>query len=254
MDKIVMKKEDLEMDLTTLNSAIELMEKKLALLKKNAKHMQGWIEEWRENRSGFGDTKSSQFRELLGESFVRSRELCRALEERDKVCKIDKFLPELQILLGNMHGGYSFENDRKNLIHILRNMLLAPVPEAGPRQERKLSLQGWEIESAKAEAGSVFADMERVRRPVLLNRILTERVLLELTSEELCEQSLIDTLRKCGIVTKYYEEVPERQERYFVTRERGASYPAFFVKEPGSKGLICENKGCYVPLRGAQEG
>ncbi len=89
---------------------------------------------------------------------------------------------------------------------------------------------------------------------MLLNRILTERVLLELTSEELSEQSLIDTLRKCGIVTKYYEEVRERPERYFVTRERGASYPAFFVTEPGSRGLKCESKGCYVSFNGTQEG
>lgn len=241
-------------DQATLNRVIEIYEGKIGLLKEIAGHMEGWAQTYPGSVPEPAIAEDvMQFRELLGESCQRSRELCAAIERRDKACKPDKFLPDLQLLLGSMHGGYDYAYYKKRLIDCLRSMLLAPVPKEEPWKEQELQLSNWEAKSAKAECRSVFADMERLRRPVLMNRILAERILLELTSEEFSEQSLTDVLRECGIYVRYYEEVGSAEKRSFVQREEGDSYPAFFVSAQDSGELKCERCGCHKLKRKENE-
>lgn len=237
---------DIKNDRETLNRAIEIFENRIVLLKEIAEHMEGWAQAYPGSVPETAVTEDvMQFRELLGESLWRSRELCAAIERRDKACKPDKFLPDLQLLLGNMHGGYDYAYYKESLIDCLRNMLLASVLKEEPWKEQELQLSDWKAKSAKAECRSVFADMERLRRPVLMNRILAERILLELTSEKFSEQSLMDVLEECGIVAKYYEEVECAERQSFVLREAGASYPAFFMYAQDSGELKCEYRGCH---------
>lgn len=237
---------DIKDDLVILKRVIDNFEGKIVRLKEIAGHMEGWAQAYPGSVLETAVTEDvMQFRELLGESLQRSRELCVAIERRDKACKPDKFLPDLQSLLGNMHGGYDYAHYKERLIDCLRNMLLASVPKEEPWKEQELQLSDWKAKSAKAECRSVFADMERLRRPVLMNRILAERILLELTSEEFSEQSLMDVLEECGIVAKYYEEVECAERQSFVLRETGASYPAFFMYAMDSGELKCEYRGCH---------
>lgn len=245
---------DIKDDQATLNRVIEIFEGKIGLLKEIAGHMEGWAQTYPDSVQETDIAEDvMQFRELLGESCQRSRELCAAIERRDKACKPDKFLPDLQLLLGSMHGGYDYAYYKKRLIDCLRSMLLAPVPKEESWKEQELQLSNWEAKSAKAECRSVFADMERLRRPVLMNRILAERILLELTSDEFSEQSLTDVLRECGIFIRYYEEVESTERQSFVLREEGGSYPAFFMYAQDSGELKCEYRGCHKLKREEKE-
>lgn len=193
--------------------------------------------------------EAKSYRELLGKNVSRSRNFVKVMEKREASCSLrDVFLP-LQLFMGNLHAGQDVSRDKEQMIIQLRAMLLERLPSKEPYIEPSLYLEDWSVEHAKREMASVWADMERLQRPVIWNRQLTERVLLFLLSEEMNEKKLREELECCGLYARYYEEVAGIYKEYFTIREHGCAYPALFVCSPEDGEWRCQSRGtCIVKV------
>lgn len=199
------------------------------------------------NREYREDAKSYQ--ELLGKSVSRSRNFVKVMEKREASCSLQNVFLPLQLFMGNLHAGQDVSRDKEQMIIQLRAMLLERLPSRDPYIEPSLYLEDWSVEHAKREMASVWADMERLQRPVIWNRQLTERVLLFLLSEEMNEKKLREELECCGLYARYYEEVAGIYKEYFTIREHGCAYPALFVCSPEDGEWRCQSRGtCIVKV------
>lgn len=190
--------------------------------------------------------EAESYRELLGKQISRSRSFIKTIEQTESSCSLrDVFLP-LQLFMGNLHAGQDVSRDKEQLIVQLRTMLLETLPSRESYIEPRLYLEDWSVQHAKREMESVWADMERLQRPVIWNRQLTERVLLFLLSEEMKEEKLREELEDCGLYARYYEEAAENCKEYFSIREYGCAYPALFVCSPEDGEWRCQSRGTCI--------